>query len=100
MLRRRKVQPLVDEYISRRYEDTAVVIYEELRSGRGPRSLYPRWLEDHLEGFPAAQREKYSLLRERAGESDRTQLPAGKEEEGMVTAIAATDLSSKICIIL
>lgn len=61
--RKKKVQPFVDEYISRLYEDTAVLIYVDLRSGKGLQNHYAAWLESKLQDFPEPLRNKYSLLR-------------------------------------
>ena len=110
--RRRKVQPLVDQYISRRYDDTAVVIYEDLRSGcRALPNRYAVWLEGHLVGFPVEQRERYSLLRtpapsvsgERAAESGRERGTEGnneQEEEGERGLTTIATASSRFCTIL
>ena len=63
MFRRRKVQPSVDEYILRRYDDTAVRIHADLHSQRSLQNYYALWLEGMLEGFPEEQRKKYSLMK-------------------------------------
>ena len=110
------MQPFVDEYISRRYDDTAVVIYEELRSGRGLRNCYVTWLEAHLAGFPENQRNKYSLLRtsttssaaQTQGESNTkggSEQQADysrdvEEQQGAVVRINTATPSSKFCTIL
>ena len=110
MLRRRKVQPFVHEYISRRYDDTAVVVYEALRSDRGLRNCYVTWLEGHLEGFPEEQRKKYSLLRTTASsakanslEEDNTKEGSGDPSDGaeqQAIAERTTANSSRFCTIL
>ena len=105
--------PFVDDYISRRYDDTAVVIYEELRRCRdGPRNCYVTWLEAHLDGFPEEQRKKYSLVRtspsstatgetlegsnrKKSGEED-----LDDDDEGHQGAVVRTAASSKFCTIL
>lgn len=78
MFRRKKVQPSVDEYILRRYDDIAVRIYADLHSERGLQNLYAPWLEGMLQGFPAAQRNKYSLMTA----NSRPVLSAWAEEPG------------------
>lgn len=62
MFKRRRVQPAVDEYIVRRYEDTAVCIYRDIQSGRGMRNYYAPWLEGMLQRLPASHSDKYSLM--------------------------------------
>ena len=62
MFKRKKVHPSIDKYIERRYDDIAVCIYTDLRSGRGLQNYYAPWLERMLQGFPKPQREKYSLM--------------------------------------
>ena len=95
-LRRKKVQPSVDEYILRRYDDTAVRIHADLHSERGLHNYYALWLEGMLEGFPEEQRKKYSLVRvtsghvfsawtEEAGTSTHT--TETKEEGGLHTEL-------------
>ena len=71
--RKKRVQPFVDEYILRRYEDTAVLINADLRSEMGLQNHYAPWLESKLQGFPEPLRKKYSLL--------RTPPTAGRREE-------------------
>lgn len=89
MFRRKKVHPLVDDYIKCRYEDIAVSINADLRSEKGLQNHYILWLESKLQGFPEAQRKKYSLLRdtpqqiasafiEEAGPSNTTAGKTGK----------------------
>lgn len=63
MFRRRRVQPAVDPYITRRYEDIAVCIYHDIRNGRGRYSYYAPWLERMLERIPSGEyRLKHSLM--------------------------------------
>lgn len=62
MFKRKKVQPFIDEYILRHYDDIAVRINADIRNGRGLRNYYAPWLEGMLQGFPETQRNKYSLL--------------------------------------
>lgn len=62
MFKRKRVQPSIHEYILRRYDDIAVRINADIRSGRDLQNYYIQWLEGMLEGFPEAQRNKYSLL--------------------------------------
>ena len=113
MFRRGKVQPSVDQYISRRYDDTAVVIYQELRSGRALRNWYVTWLEGQLEGLPEEQRKRYSLLRtpspspaawRSGGETGRASERDGQEpkseSEGQQVVQRSTANSSKFCNIL
>ena len=46
--RRRRVVPEVDQYISQRYEDTAVRIFIDLKQGRGLHSTYVPWIQAML----------------------------------------------------
>lgn len=46
--RRKKVIPESEEYIQRRYEDTAVRIYMDIKQGRGLYSSYVPWLQMRL----------------------------------------------------
>ena len=78
--RKKKVQPLLDEYISRRYDDIAVCIHADLLSERGLQNHYTPWLEGMLQGFPEAQRKKRSLMKSAASR------PALDGEAGPSTA--------------
>lgn len=62
MFKRKRVQPSIHEYILRRYDDIAVRINADILSGRGLQNYYIQWLEGMLQGFPEAQRNKYSLV--------------------------------------
>ena len=65
MFKRKKtqVQPELDPYITRRYEDLAVCIHHDLKNGRGQYSYYAPWLETMLQRLPSVEmRQKYSLL--------------------------------------
>lgn len=62
MFKRKRVQPSIHEYILRHYDDVAVRINADIRSGKGFQNYYAQWLEGMLHGFPEAQRNKYSLL--------------------------------------
>lgn len=62
MFKRKRVQPAIHEYILRHYDDVAVRINADILSGRGLQNYYGPWLEGMLQGFPEAQRNKYSLL--------------------------------------
>lgn len=46
--RKKKVIPESEEYIQRRYEDTAVRIYMDIKQGRGLYSSYVPWLQTRL----------------------------------------------------
>ncbi len=66
MFRRRRVQPTLDPYIARRYEDIAVSIYHDIKNGRGTYNYYAPWLEGMLERIPSSEyRDKHSLMRGR-----------------------------------
>ena len=118
MFGRGKVQPSVDEYIQRHYEDTAVCIHADLRSKKGLQNHYVAWLEDKLQGFPEAARKKYSLA---ARAASPRHVSAWDEEAGPSTSRGTDailqrgterggdsdrhfngtdDVSSKFCIIL
>ena len=123
MFKRKRIQPAIDEYIVRRYEDTAVCIYRDIQSGRGMRNYYAPWLEGMLQRLPASHRDKYSLMTKSAtpvlnawaeepelragenhGDSPQGRLASeGRETVGAVVrrgGQAETHTSSRFCVIL
>ena len=48
LLKKKKVTPEIDEYISQRYEDTAVTIYFSIQEGRGIYSAFVPWIQSML----------------------------------------------------
>lgn len=123
MFKRRRIQPAIDEYIVRRYEDIAVCIYRDIQSGRGMRNYYAPWLEGMLQRLPASHRDKYSLVKKsvrpvlsawaeeselEAGSSLEEQRQGRLASEGEETAGGVvrrggqgeTHTSSRLCVIL
>lgn len=123
MFKRKRIQPAIDEYIVRRYEDTAVCIYRDIQSGRGMRNYYAPWLEGMLQQLPASHRDKYSLMTKsarpvlsawaeepelRAGENHGDSPQGRQASEGGETVPAVvrrggqgeTHTSSRFCVIL
>ena len=107
MFKRKKaqVQPALDPYITRRYEDLAVCIHQDLKNGRGLYSYYAPWLETMLQRLPSAEmRQKYSLLpanhttpasawvgEDEAGPSNRTAAKAVHDAEEPIETIYIDD---------
>ena len=48
LLKRKKTAPEIDKYISHRYEDTAVIIFANIREGRGVYSAFVPWIQSML----------------------------------------------------
>ncbi len=48
LLRKKRVVPETDQYISQRYEDTAVTIYFSIKAGNGVYSAFVPWIQSML----------------------------------------------------
>lgn len=51
LLKKKKVVPKVDEYVSKRYEDTAVTIYFSIKEGKGLYCAFVPWMQSMLERY-------------------------------------------------
>ena len=94
MFKRRKVQPAVNEYVARRYEDTAVCIFQDLHGARGLRNLYVPWLEEMIFHFPPSYKEKHSLV----SSSSRVVWNAWKEEPATSAASNGRDNADTLAV--
>ena len=94
MFKRKKVQPTVNEYVARRYEDTAVCIFQDLHGTRGLRNLYVPWLEEMLFYFPPSYKERHSLV----SSSSRVVWNAWKEQPATSAASRGRDDADSLAV--
>ena len=80
--RAKKVIPEHEEYVSKRYEDTAVRIYQDLKRGRGHYSSYVPWIQAMLTQYGPDERWKSKYWMEQVPQALQQQLSPSRTARG------------------